>query len=61
MMNHINSYKRKSIGNRSPYELARFYGINDDFFTFLGLEEIPTDEINLTPKLFHYEKASSQS
>lgn len=52
---------KKSIGNRSPYELARFYGINDDFFIFLGLEEIPTDEINLTPKLFSYKKISSQS
>ncbi len=61
MMNHINSYKRKSIGNRSPYELARFYGINEDFFTMLGLEEIPPDEINLTPRLFHYKKVSSQS
>lgn len=61
MMNHVNSYRRKSIGNRSPYELARFYGINEDFFILLGLEEIPPDEINLTPQLFHYKKASSQS
>jgi len=61
MMNHINSYRRKSIGNRSPYELARFYGINEDFFALLGLEEIPPDEINLTPQLFHYKKASGQS
>ena len=61
MMNHINSYRRKSIGNRSPYELARFYGIRDDFFTLLGLAEIPADEINLTPRLFRYKNLFGQS
>lgn len=61
MMNHINSYRRRSIGNRSPYELAKFYGINEDFFTLLGLEEISPDKIELTPKLFRYKKMERQS
>lgn len=54
MMNHINSYRRKAIGGKSPYELARFMGVPDDFFILLGLEEIPGTEINLTRKLFQY-------
>jgi IS30 family transposase len=53
MMNHINSYKRKKIGGKSPYEMARFlYGETfDEFFLLLGLEEIPPQDIILRPTL----------
>lgn len=56
MMNHINSYIRKELGNKSPYDLAEFMNINKDFFILLGLEKIPSKEINLTPTLFPKEK-----
>lgn len=52
MMNHINSYARRSLEGHSPYEYARFMQVPDDFFTLLGLEAIPAKEINLTPSLF---------
>lgn len=53
MMNHINSYKRKALFGRSAYELARD-SLPEDFFILLGLEEIPADEIILSPKLFRH-------
>jgi len=51
MMSHINSYKRKSLGNKSPYELFAFqfgHSVLDDF----GLSMIPSDDITLSPALF---------
>ena len=50
MMSHINSYSRKKLGNKSPYEVFEFqYGrkILDAFH----LQKIPADEIILSPKL----------
>ena len=50
MMSHINSYSRKKLGNKSPYEVFEFqYGtkILDAFH----LKKIPADEICLNPKL----------
>lgn len=52
-MNHVNSYKRQSLGGKTPYEMAHFIGIPDDFFILLGLETIPADEVNLTPSLLN--------
>ncbi len=51
MMDHINSYKRRSLGGNSPYEAARFWHVPNDFFLLLGLEEISPEKINLTPSL----------
>ena len=51
MMNHINSYKRKALFGKSAYELAKD-SLPEDFFLLLGLEEIPPEEIILSPKLF---------
>lgn len=51
MMNHINSYKRKSLFEKSAYEVAKGI-VPEDFFTLLGLEEIPADKITLNPSLF---------
>ena len=51
MMNHINSYSRKSLFGKSPYSMAKNI-LPADFFILLGLEEIDANEINLTPSLF---------
>lgn len=50
MMNHINSYKRKKFGNRSPFEVFEFY-YGNELFQKLGLEQIPPNNVILTPKL----------
>lgn len=50
MMNHINSYTRANLGDRSPYEMFRlFYG--QDILTLLGADLIPANEIILRPEL----------
>lgn len=50
MMSHINSYARKSLGNKSPYEVFAFqYG--EELLKAFNLERIPADEIILTPAL----------
>lgn len=52
MMSHINSYRRKTLGNKSPYEMFAFqYG--EDTLKKFGLRKIPPDEIILSPKLFN--------
>lgn len=50
MMNHVNSLKRKSLFGRSPYEAAMNV-LPEDFFTLLGLEQIPPEQLILHPKL----------
>lgn len=50
MMSHINSYKRATLGDKSPYEMMEFsYGkrVLDVF----NIKKIPANEINLTPSL----------
>ncbi len=52
LMNHINSTKRESLMNRSPYEMVSY----DDkdmqlLMKLMKMEEIPNSEINLTPSL----------
>lgn len=50
MMSHINSYARKALGNKSPYEVFAFqYG--EELLKVFNLELIPADEIILTPAL----------
>lgn len=50
MMSHINSYARKALGNKSPYEVFAFqYG--EELLKVFNLELIPADEIVLTPAL----------
>lgn len=49
MMSHINSYARKKLGNKSPYEMFEFqYG--KDLLDAFHLQKIPADEIILIPK-----------
>ena len=58
MMNHINSYGRPELNDRSPYEMFAFlYG--EELLHKLGVIQIPRDKISLTPKLFT--AASSQT
>ena len=54
MMDHINSYKRPSLGDRSPYELfVSVYG--QEAADRLGLTLIPYDDIILKPSLLKKE------
>ena len=50
MMSHINSYARKKLGNKSPYEVFEFqYGRKA--LEVFHLQKIPADEIMLSPEL----------
>lgn len=50
MMNHINSYRRKKLGDLSPYEIFRvFHG--EEILAKLGALFIPPHEITLRPVL----------
>ncbi len=50
MMSHINSYARKKLGNKSPYEIFEFqYG--KELLDVFHLQKIPADEIILSPAL----------
>ena len=50
MMSHINSYSRKKLGNKSPYEVFEFqYG--KEILDIFHLKKIPADEIILSPEL----------
>lgn len=50
MMDHINSYKRKKLNNRSPYEAFSFY-YGEDVLKRLGCRPIAADDIILKPSL----------
>ena len=50
MISHINSYARKKLGNKSPYEIFEFqYG--KELLDIFHLQKIPADEIILSPEL----------
>lgn len=50
MMNHINSYRRASLGDKSPYEVfALLYG--EDVLRRMNAELIPADKVTLRPFL----------
>lgn len=50
MMNHINSFCRKSLYGQTPYAMAK-KALPDDFFTLLGLERISSEMVLLKPVL----------
>lgn len=50
MMDHINSYKRKKLNNRSPYEAFSFY-YGEDVLKKLGCLPVGSENIILKPKL----------
>jgi IS30 family transposase len=52
MMNHINSYGRKKLGDKSPYKAFTFiYG--EDVLKKLGCRMIPSNKIILQPSLLN--------
>ena len=50
MMDHINSYRRKKLNGKSPYEAFCFY-YGKDLADKLGCQEVAANSINLTPGL----------
>lgn len=50
MMNHINSYKRKKLNNRSPYETFSFYH-EEEVLHKLGCYPVDAGDIMLKPAL----------
>ena len=50
MMNHINSYTRANLGDRTPYEMFRFF-FGKEILDLLGADLIPANEIILRPDL----------
>lgn len=50
MMSHINSYKRKKLNDKSPFEIfSTFYGKNT--LNKLGINKINPNEVNLSEQL----------
>ena len=52
MLNHINSYKRKKLNNKSPYETFAFLH-GEEVLMKLGAKFIPPQDIVLKPELLH--------
>lgn len=52
MISHMNSYRRKALDKKSPYEMFVFQH-GEDVLKKFGLRKIPPDEIILSPKLFN--------
>jgi len=50
MMNHINSYSRKKLNNRSPYQVFSFFH-GTEILKKLGAVPIPANEVILKPEL----------
>ena len=50
MMNHINSYKRKKLNNRSPYETFSFYH-GEEVLEKLACRPVAAGDIMLKPAL----------
>ena len=53
IVNHINSTPRKSLGGRTPYNIA-LESINENVLKAYQLRRIEPDEVNLTPKLIRF-------
>ena len=50
MMNHINSYARPNLGDKTPYEVfASLYG--EDLLRKMGAELIHSNNVTLRPSL----------
>lgn len=50
VMNHVNSYKRKKLNNRNPYQTFSFY-YGEDLLNQLGCFPVAAEDIILKPKL----------
>lgn len=53
MMDHINSYERPELGDKSPYEMFEFY-YGKEILDLLGIHKIPANEIILKPELLKH-------
>lgn len=54
MMNHINSYARPSLADKTPYDMFAFmYG--QEILDLLGCHLIPPQEVTLNKSIFHKE------
>jgi IS30 family transposase len=52
VMNHVNSYKRKKLNNRSPYQTFSFY-YGEDLLHQLSCSPVSAENIILKPKLLN--------
>jgi IS30 family transposase len=53
MMNNVNNYTRKSLGDNTPYRVAKFiYG--EEILKKLGVKYIPPNDVLLKPSLVRY-------
>ncbi len=50
VMNHVNSYKRKKLNNRNPYQTFSFH-YGEDLLNQLGCSPVAAEDIILKPKL----------
>lgn len=50
MVNHLNSYVRKSLGGKCPFDYAKEI-FPKDFFVLLGLEQVKPTEVIMKPRL----------
>lgn len=50
MMNHINSYRREGLNDRSPYDVFS-YLFGEYVLNKLGVKHVPPDSIVLRPSL----------
>lgn len=50
MCSHLNSYSRESLFGKSPYEMFEFL-YNKKILDTLNIQKIPSDQIDLTPRL----------
>ena len=52
MMDHINSYKRKKLNDRNPYETFSFYH-GEEVLRLLGCTVVAPNDITLRPELLN--------
>ena len=57
MMNHINSYGRPELGDKSPFEMFAFY-YGSNVLDLLGVKQISPNEIILKPDLLKENQGS---
>lgn len=50
MMNHINSYSRLKLGNKTPFEAFEFY-YGSELFEKLGYKQVEKNQVIINPKL----------
>jgi len=56
LMNHLNSIKRRGLGNRSPYELVEDNEDMKHLMQILEMHIIPADDVHMKPDLFDFNR-----